>query len=103
MSKKNPLKPLKHYERETAIEVKEEISQELTPREKRLLKAQAKQVAEVKEVDHREEFRQYFVQLKTKLKLDPSLEKILWLHLKAINCDKAEDFEKGIKHFGLKF
>lgn len=87
---------------EDSKEVIEE-SKELSPRERRILKAQQKQSEEVKEIDQREEFRKYFVQLKTKLQLDPSLEKILWLHLKAIKHDKVEDFETGIKHFGLKF
>jgi hypothetical protein len=48
----------------------------------------------------REEFRKFFVKIKGKLKLDKSMEEVIWLHLKASGFNKKEDFEKGIKHFG---
>lgn len=50
----------------------------------------------------RKEFSNYFIKLKRKLKLDPSLEEVLWLHFKASGFDKPEMFDKGIENFGYK-
>lgn len=52
--------------------------------------------------DDREDFRKYFLKLGKKLNLDKSLEEVIWVHLKAINCDKKDKFEDGVKHFGYK-
>lgn len=54
----------------------------------------------MREDEVRECFRRYFVKLKRQIKLDSSLENIIWLHLKAIGCDKEELFDKGVKNFG---
>ena len=50
----------------------------------------------------REDFRKYFLKIKNKLKLEKSVEEIIWVHLKAIKHDKKELFDKGVKHFGYK-
>jgi hypothetical protein len=55
-----------------------------------------------KKDNNREDFRKYFLKIKRKLSLDKSLEDILWVHLKAIDHDKKELFEQGVKHFGYK-
>ncbi len=73
----------------------------LSPREKRLLKHKEKNLQPLEDVNYKEEFRKFFIKIKTKNKLDGSLEEVLWLHLKAIKHDKTELFEAGIKNFGL--
>lgn len=50
----------------------------------------------------REQFKEYFVQIKRKLNLPSNIENAVWLHLKAIGCDKPELFKKGIENFGYK-
>ena len=54
------------------------------------------------EENTRDEFRKYFIQVKRKLKIDSSLEKVIWLHLKASGFAKKELFDKGIEHFGYR-
>lgn len=55
-----------------------------------------------KEVNHREEFRKFFIQINTKLKLNRNMEDVIWLHLKASGFDKKEKFNEGVLHFGYK-
>ena len=55
-----------------------------------------------KKEDSREEFRKYFLKLNKKLNLNKSLEEVIWIHLKTIEHDKKELFDKGVKHFGYK-
>lgn len=50
----------------------------------------------------RKQFKSYFVKLKKNLKLESSLENILWLHLKSTGNDKPELFEKGVRNFGYR-
>lgn len=70
-------------------------------RKKRIAIAEKREtVAEVS--DSRYEFKKYFVKLKKKLNLNNDMEEIIWTHLKTIECDKKELFEKGINHFGYK-
>lgn len=57
---------------------------------------------ELREEEVREEFKKYFIKLKRKLKLDPSLENVIWLHFKSAGFAKKELFDKGIAHFGYK-
>lgn len=77
---------------------------ELSPREMRLKIAEEAKKADpvLREKDVREDFRKYFVQLKRKLKLDASLENVIWLHFKAAGFDSKERFDDGIRHFGYK-
>lgn len=56
----------------------------------------------LKESKVREEFRRYFVKIKKKLKLEPEMENVLWLHLKASGNAEAAKFDDGIKHFGYR-
>lgn len=56
----------------------------------------------ISEKEKKEAFRQYFIKVKRKLGIAPNLEGVIWMHLKAIGCDKPEDFEKGIENFGYK-
>lgn len=86
--------------KETTEEVVE--NKELSPREKRLLKSQSAK-PEKKEVDHKEEFRKFFIQLKTKHNLAPELEQAIWLHLRAIGCAEVSKFSEGVTDFGYKF
>ncbi|MDD5650676.1 MAG: hypothetical protein PHF86_09705 [Candidatus Nanoarchaeia archaeon] len=53
-------------------------------------------------VDVRKEFKKFFSKIKKQLKLDNSLEEIIWIHFKAAGFDKVEKFEQGIKHFGYQ-
>ena len=83
------------------IEVKMSPEEKLKfARELRLRKAGL--TPEVVEQNMREEFRKYFVKVKRILNLPSDLEDILWLHLKAIKCDKVEKFNEGLKNFGYK-
>lgn len=59
-----------------------------------------KQIKEEEQI--REEFRKYFIKLSRKLKLDSSLEDVIWLHFKAAGFASEELFDKGIKNFGYK-
>ncbi len=52
--------------------------------------------------NNREEFRKYFLKLNKKLNLNKSLEEVIWIHLKTIEHDKKELFDKGVQHFGYK-
>lgn len=52
--------------------------------------------------DAREDFRKFFLKINKKLNLNKSLEEVIWIHLKTIQHDKKELFEKGIEHFGYK-
>ena len=61
----------------------------------------ASKEVEKKPEDTKEEFRKFFAQAKTKLNLSPSLESVIWLHLKAYGFDKKESFSSGLKHFGI--
>lgn len=56
----------------------------------------------LREEEIRKEFKKYFIKLKRKLNLDPSLESILWLHLKSAGYAQSELFDKGIENFGYK-
>jgi len=69
-------------------------------RERRIRKAglTSKQV----DCNNREEFRKYFTKIKRVLNLSSDLEEVIWLHLKAIHCDKKDKFDAGLEHFGYK-
>jgi hypothetical protein len=73
-------------------------------RKKRIALAAEKQPEQLgkKDSENREDFKKYFLRLSKKLNLDKSLEEVIWIHLKAIKCDKKELFDKGIEHFGYK-
>jgi len=68
-------------------------------RKKRIALAKNKAPA-IEKTDDREDFRKYFLKLNKKLNLNKSIEEVIWVHLKTINCDKKDLFDKGIKHFG---
>ena len=77
--------------------------------EERIAKARKKRIAlaaekapKQEQSDSRDEFRKYFLKLNKKLKVDKSMEQVIWIHLKTIQCNKKELFEQGIKHFGYK-
>jgi hypothetical protein len=82
---------------EKKVEIKDEFAE---MRAKRRSDAEALLLAKSSEVDQREEFRKFFVKVSGQLKLDKSMESILWLHFKASGFDKSEKFDEGIKHFG---
>ena len=54
------------------------------------------------EVQKREAFRIWWISQKRKYGKSRNIEKALWLHLKSIEMDSPENFEKGIFNFGLK-
>lgn len=65
-------------------------------------KVVASKPRELRDDEVRKAFKSYFVKIKRKLKLDASLEQVLWLHLKATGNNKPELFDKGIENFGYK-
>ena len=72
-------------------------------RKKRIALAEKRDIQKKDEKDNtREEFRKYFLKINKKLKIDKSLEEVIWIHMKTIGCNKKELFDKGIKHFGYK-
>lgn len=71
-------------------------------REKRRLAGEARNKSKQAVVDQREEFRKFFAKTKEKLKINSSMEHILWLHFKASGHAEKEKFEDGLKHFGYK-
>jgi hypothetical protein len=72
-------------------------------RKKRLALAEERGIQKSQEKDNsREDFRKYFLKLNKKLKLNKSLEEVIWVHLKTIGCNKKDLFDKGVKHFGYK-
>lgn len=78
-----------------------EKREQLTPAEMRKAIHESKKAKKDFE-DSREEFRKYFVGLKRKLNLQPELEQVIWLHLKAVNMATKEKFNEGVTHFGYK-
>lgn len=56
---------------------------------------------ELSEQEKREAFRVFWAQEKSKYGKSKDLEPVLWLHLKATKMDAPEQFDAGIKHFGL--
>lgn len=77
-------------------------TQEMSPAEMRRAAHEAKMSTKRVDEATREEFRIYFVELKRKLSLEPEIENVLWLHLKAIGMNKKDKFNDGVRHFGYK-
>ena len=50
----------------------------------------------------REKFKLFWAQTRKKYNRPKSLEGILWMHLVDIKHDEPEQFEAGLKNFGLK-
>lgn len=71
-------------------------------RERRIALAAEKSSKSKEKSDNREDWRRYFLKLNKKLKLNESLEEVMWIHLKTIKHDKKELFDKGVQHFGYK-
>ena len=60
---------------------------------------------EAKELSIEEEqnlFRMWWAEQKYRYGQPKELEEILWLHLKAIDHTRPDQFEKGLANFGLK-
>jgi hypothetical protein len=90
-------------------EKKKKVVKKIDSDTERIAKARKRRLALAKEMeqvedktDNREEFRKYFLKLSKKLSLNKSLEEVIWTHLKTIEHDKKELFDKGVKHFGYK-
>lgn len=85
---------------------KSKKTKDLSPREYRRQAWEAKKAEgkekQTREEDTRKEFKKYFIQLKRKLNLDPSLENVIWLHFKSAGFANEKLFDEGIKHFGYK-
>jgi len=54
------------------------------------------------EKDHQEEWNLFWTRNRKAYKETKEIGEIIWLHLKAIGCNRPEKFEQGIKNFGLK-
>jgi len=54
-----------------------------------------------KEEDAKEAWDLFWIQNRKAYGESKEIGKILWLHLKAIGCNKPEKFEEGIKNFGI--
>lgn len=77
------------------------------PRKKKIenkppVQAPVKKKRELRPEEVRKQFKQYFIKLKRKLNIKNDMEQILWVHCKAIGCDKQELFDKGVENFGYK-
>jgi hypothetical protein len=85
-------------------EREEEQQEEMTLEEARAWRASlAKETkAELTLEQKREAFRVFWAQAKSAYGKSKDLEDVLWLHLKSIKMDKPEQFEDGLRHFGLK-
>ena len=79
-----------------------EAKVEMSPAEMRKTIHESKLAKKGAIEDSREEFRKYFVGLKRKLNLQPELEQVIWLHLKAVGMATKEKFNEGVTHFGYK-
>lgn len=79
-------------------------NEEMSLEEARLWRASLyKEVPKVLNEDQRREaFRIFWAANKSKYEKAKSIEKALWLHLKAINMDSPESFANGLANFGLK-
>jgi hypothetical protein len=79
-------------------------SDEMSPEQARIWRASLyKPTPKVlKEDQKREAFRIFWAANKAKYQKARSIEKALWLHLKAINMDSPENFANGLANFGLK-
>jgi len=81
-----------------------EPKQEMTADEAKAYRAslykEAKKV--LTEQEKRMEFKLFWAREKAKYSKDRDLEEILWLHLKSTKQDEPEQFEDGLRHFGLK-
>ena len=77
-------------------------AQEMTPAQMRRAAHEAKMSVKKADEATREEFRIYFVELKRKLNLEPEIEHVLWLHLKAIGMNNKDRFNDGVRNFGYK-
>lgn len=83
-----------------AKEIKKDEIAEL--KQKRREDAEAKKASKKIELDQREEFRKYFAKISSKLKLEKSMENVLWLHFKSAGFAEKEKFTEGLNHFGYK-
>lgn len=81
-----------------------DIQKKLEEAKKMRLEALAKAEKSVakNEKDYKEEFEDFWAKNKKAYGKDKSLQNVIWVHLKAIKCDKPEKFEEGIENFGLK-
>jgi hypothetical protein len=66
------------------------------------IKMIVKQPRKLREDQVRKEFRDYFIKVKRKLKLDSSLEEVMWLHFKSAGFAQPDLFDKGTENFGYK-
>ena len=69
---------------------------------KRREAGEAAKSAKQADLNHREEFRKYFAKISGKLKLEKSMENVIWLHFQSCGFTEKEKFDEGIKHFGYK-
>lgn len=90
----------KEYKEELREELKEEMSME----EAKALRASlyTRKPKPLTESEKREQFRMFWAREKRKYDRPKNLEPVLWLHLKAAKLDSPEQFEAGMKSFGLK-
>lgn len=84
-------------------EIKENNAEEMTLAEAKAYRASLNKTVTpvLNEQEKREAFRIFWAQEKSKYGKSKDLEQVLWLHLKATKQDELEQFENGIKHFGL--
>lgn len=93
----------KHDKRYEKYEQEETVQEEMTMAEAKAYRASLnKEVAKnLTDDEKREAFRIFWAQAKSKYAKSNDLEQIIWLHLTATMQDTPEQFEDGLKHFGL--
>lgn len=83
---------------------KELLKEEMTLEEAQAYRSSLvkEQKEELSNTEKREAFRVYWAENKMKYGLTNRLEEVLWLHLVSTKNDEPENFEAGLKNFGLK-
>jgi hypothetical protein len=82
----------------------EEISTEMSAQEARAYRASLfkPKKAQLSEEQKKELFRIFWARERVSYNKPRDLEKILWTHLVSTKLNDPENFEKGLKNFGLK-
>ena len=80
------------------------VNKEMTTEEARAFRASLYKttVEAISDKEKREQFRLFWAKERKAYGNPKGLEEILWVHLKASKLDSPEQFEAGLKHFGLQ-
>ena len=79
-------------------------NQEMSVEEAKAFRASLAQpeVRKLTEREKREKFRVFWASVRKRYGKSKEDEEVIWVHLKSSKMDEPEQFEEGLKHFGLK-